>query len=97
MSYYVKMRVDNYILDRYGFEAWIHATIVNGKEIFYAHLYDDEEYGIHLQDKFETFAKANEFLVESIKKTICPIVENTIIRGNLAIDDLERLKNNFNL
>lgn len=99
MRYYVRMKIDNHIIERYGFEAWIHATIQDGKEVFYAKLFmkDSDECGECEDDKFPTFSQAHDFLVESVKTRLTPRIDNVRLKGKWAAEDLETIEKSFEL
>lgn len=99
MSYYVRMKIDNYIIERYGFKAWIHATIQDNKEVFYAMLYKGEydECEVRVENNFATFTEAHDFLVEAVKDRLVPYIDNVRIKGKWAAEDLEEVNNQFNL
>lgn len=99
MRYYVRMQVENHIIQRYGFEAWIHATIQDGKEVFYAHLFKGEydECEEHVENKFPTFTQAHDFLVESVKSRLVPRIDIVRLKGKWATEDLETIENGFTL
>jgi hypothetical protein len=99
MSYYVTMKIDNYILQRYGFEAWIHATVEEGKEVFYAKLFKGEydECEVSVDDKFPTFTEANNFLRSKVKEIVVPYIDYVRVRGNWAKEDLQTIENDFKL
>lgn len=99
MRYYVRMKIDNYIIERYGFEAWIHATIQDGKEVFYAKLYKGEydDCEAHIENNFATFTQAHNFLVQSVKDLIVPYIDDVRIKGKWATEDLETIEKSFEL
>lgn len=93
------MKIDNHIIERYGFEAWIHATIQDGKEVFYAKLFmkDSDEDEVCDYDKFPTFSQAHDFLVESVKTHLTPRIDNVRLKGKWATEDLETIEKSFEL
>lgn len=99
MSYYVRMQVENHIIARYGFEAWIHATIQDGKEIFYAKMFvKDSDYEEECEENvFLTFTQAHDFLVESVKSRLVPRIDIVRLKGKWATEDLETIENGFTL
>jgi hypothetical protein len=99
MNYYVRMKIDNYILDRYGLEAQVHAMMRNGEERFYAFLSNgrDEDNDIFINENFQTFKEAHDFLVEKTKEEILPMMQLRVWKGKQASEDLEDINNEFNL
>lgn len=99
-TYYVRMKIDNYLLDRYGLEAQVHATMMrNGEEMFCAFLSNgkDEDNDIFINEDFQTFKEAHDFLVKKTKEVILPMIELRVWKGKQASEDLEEMSNNFNL
>jgi hypothetical protein len=106
-NYYVRMRIENYILERYGFCAEIQATKEGGLDVFYALLYTEESGCAYIRGinneydewkgRFNNFNDAHDFLVEKIKEKVRPIAFDVMVRGRWAGEDLEKIEGDFKL
>ena len=95
-NYYVRMRIENHILERYGFVAEIHATKEDGLDVFYAFLFNEESVRT-AEGRFNKFDDAHDFLKEKVQPIAFDVVAKIMIRGRYAEQDLEKIERDFEL